>query len=98
MQYCTMTCKYGHDDSHVGDDAETEEDKDGENRNNTTESFDWHLTVKDNTFAGASDTPATHVEPQSQKHKGKRKKYITTSLRAHTTTTTAIRLQAGKNQ
>ena len=92
MQYCTMTCKYGHDDSHGAEDRETEEDKDGENRNNTTESFDWHLTVKDNTFTGASDTPATHVAPPSQKQKGSRKKHITTSLRVHTITTTAIRL------
>ena len=58
-----MTCKYGRDDSHGVEDGETEEDKDGENRKNKTESVDWHLTVKDNTFAGAYDTPATHVAP-----------------------------------
>ena len=37
----------------------------------TKETVEWHLTGKDNTFAGAYDTQASSVTPSPQTQKGK---------------------------
>ena len=65
-QHCTPTKKYVHHDSHAAEDGDSGDKDDGKTKKIKDYTVQWHLTSKDNTFAGAYDTWAPFVTPSPQ--------------------------------
>ena len=58
--HCTPVRKYSHDDSHATKDGVTNNDDNETGIKRKKETINWHLTGKNNTFAGMSTTNGFH--------------------------------------